>query len=115
MGCKPGTREDRLRRDFHVAYGGRALLRWEIDLLFMCEGDSDDLRLWAGVLEDAIKILHRGAPQRDVHEVMAWLADECPEVRGFGWVCAVLDLTPATVRRDVFVEVFEPLAPGFVG
>lgn len=74
-------------------------------------------RLWAAVLENAINDAVKGPHaaelkgmlpeealrfERDVRAAANdWIADEMNEPRRFVWVCEVLNLDPAAVRRQV--------------
>lgn len=79
------------------------LARWELRLRICHEHPSWAVRLWAGVLSDAIRVLRTVRTAIRRREVYEWIAaaDDMTVFGSFSWVCAELDLDEPYVRRDI--------------
>ncbi len=59
-------------------------------------------RLWAAVLEQAVRDAHGSRTYHIIaEEARAWFRSKNEEVGSFIWVCRILDLDPSYVRTKV--------------
>lgn len=107
---------------------------WQVRLIQAADSEDCEVRLWAAVLEDAIKALRLRHPEGRVDcagkqhgvesprelwaEACAWILSRALEPMGtFESVCDVLNLDVDAVRRDLCVLAAQgnPKVPGVVG
>ena len=105
--------DGRHRHAFHRRIAYDAAHRWEHRLALLREHPTGEARLWATVLDEAIKDLTWGwAPHHTegsrgtvVRATVAWFtADDDRTAGAFAWICRELDLPAPQVRDDVMAD-----------
>jgi len=69
-------------------------------VFYTSERDMEEAckRLWAAVLDQAVKEARAGKQYMLVDKARAWLESESQEVGSFLWICLVLNLDPQSIR-----------------
>jgi hypothetical protein len=106
--------DGRSRHVFHRKVDYDAARRWERRLALARDHASWAIRLWATVLDEAIKDLcwkraphpSEGSRSALVQATVRWLteADDTRTPGAFAWICRELELPAETVRDDVMAD-----------